>query len=106
MKEDAAWSFILHTSSFILHFRPRGAAWSARLLVTQEIAGPNPVEGAFDNAARYANKAKRRSSNLRDCGFDSRLRHLMICVGWASVSPTDCKSAATGCAGSTPARRT
>ena len=26
--------------------RPRGAAWSARLPVTQEIAGSNPVEGA------------------------------------------------------------
>ena len=50
--------------------------------------------------------AKRRSSNLRDCGFDSRPRHLKTCVGWASVSLTDCKSAAFGCAGSTPARRT
>jgi hypothetical protein len=27
--------------------RPRGAAWSARLPVTQEIAGSNPVEGAI-----------------------------------------------------------
>ncbi len=50
--------------------------------------------------------AKRRSSNLRDCGFNSRLRHLRTCVGWASASPTACKAAAKGCAGSTPARRT
>jgi hypothetical protein len=34
-------------------FRPRGAAWSARLPVTQEIVGSNPIGDAF--AARYAN---------------------------------------------------
>ena len=33
---------------------PRGAAWSARLPVTQEITGSNPVEGA--DTARYANR--------------------------------------------------
>ena len=54
----------------------------------------------------YANSAERLGLNPSVCGFDSRLRHLRTCVGWASVSPTDCKSAATGCAGSTPARRT
>lgn len=33
-----------------LNFRPRGAVRSARLPVTQEIAGSNPVEGAGDGA--------------------------------------------------------
>ena len=33
---------------------PRGAAWSARLPVTQEIAGPNPVEGADDTPGKAA----------------------------------------------------
>ena len=35
--------------------RPRGAAWSARLPVTQEITGSNPVEVAW-NMAWYANR--------------------------------------------------
>ena len=55
---------------------PRGAAWSARLPVTQEITGSNPVEVAFDKHGAVRKPAKRRSSNLRDCGFNSRLRHL------------------------------
>ncbi len=51
--------------------------------------------------------AKRPSSNLGVCGFDSLLRYVTILrVGWASVSPTACKAAAFGCAGSIPARRT
>jgi hypothetical protein len=55
--------FILLTSSFLLN-RPCGAARSARLPVTQEIAGSNPVEGAFEMlnpveiSARYANFGK------------------------------------------------
>ena len=85
---------------------PRGAAWSARLPVTLEITGSNPVEVAFGRHGAVRKPAKRPSSNLGDCGFNSRLRHSKICVGWASVSLTDCKSAATGCAGSTPTRRT
>ena len=36
--------------------RPRAAAWSARLPVTQEIAGPNPVEGRLENGAVHANR--------------------------------------------------
>ena len=55
---------------------PRGAAWSARLPVTQEITGSNPVEVAFDKHGAVRKPAKRRCSNLRDCGFNSRLRHL------------------------------
>jgi hypothetical protein len=43
---------------------PRGAAWSARLPVTQEIVGSNPIGDA--STARYANLEKRRSSNLRE----------------------------------------
>jgi hypothetical protein len=52
--------------------------------------------------------AKRPSSNLGDCGFNSRLCHLqrIASVGWALASPSDCKSPAARCAGSTPARRT
>ncbi len=45
---------------------PRGAAWSARLPVTQEIAGSNPVEGAFDKHGAVRKPAKRPSSNLGD----------------------------------------
>ena len=45
---------------------PRGAAWSARLPVTQEIAGSNPVEGAFDKNGAVRKSAKRPSSNLGD----------------------------------------
>ena len=92
--------------------RPREAAWSARLPVTQEITGSNPVEVAFDRHGVVRKSrapcihGRRPSSNLGDCGFNSRPRHLNTCVGWASVSLTDCKSAASGCAGSTPARRT
>ena len=37
-------------------FCPRGAAWSARLPVTQEIAGSNPAGDALDEIARYANR--------------------------------------------------
>ena len=44
-------SFRLPTSSF--HIRPRGAARSARLPVTQEIVGSNPIGDAA--MARYAN---------------------------------------------------
>ena len=61
---------------------PRGAAWSARLPVTQEIAGSNPVEGAFENSGAVRKSAKRPRPPLRGgartlvmCGFDSRLRH-------------------------------
>ena len=37
-----------------LKLRPRGAAWSARLPVTQEIVGSNPIGDA--STARYANR--------------------------------------------------
>ncbi len=55
--------------------RSRGAARSARLPVTQEITGSNPVEVAFDRHGAVRKPAKRPSSNLGDCGFNSRLRH-------------------------------
>ncbi len=42
---------------------------SARLPVTQEIVGSNPIGDA--DMARYANPAERRISNVRGCGFDS-----------------------------------
>ena len=70
---------------------------------SQELAVRRSREAGM---ARYANRQSGQASNLGDCGFDSRLRHLKPCVGWATVSPTACKAAASGCAGSTPARRT
>ena len=58
-------------------------------------------------AARYANRQSGQAQTLVICGFDSRLRHLRPCVGWASACPTACKAASSkGYAGSTPARRT
>ena len=32
--------------------RPRGAAWSARLLVTQEIVGSSPIGGAYTSGGQ------------------------------------------------------
>ena len=47
--------------------------------------------------------AKRRSSNLGDCGFDSRPCHLKTYrVGWALACPSGCNPPALGIAGSTP----
>jgi hypothetical protein len=61
----------------------------------------------WTTTARYANRQSGQAQTLVICGFDSRLRHLKICVGWASASPTACKAASPqGYAGSTPARRT
>ncbi len=98
-------SFILRYSSFCV--RPRGAVRSARLPVTQEIAGSNPVEGAFDSSGAVRKPAKRRSSNLRDLRVRLPPAPLRTCVGWASACPTACKAASPqGYAGSTPARRT
>lgn len=44
---------------------------NARLPVTQEVAGSNPVGNAFNNMARYANKAERPGSNPGGWGFES-----------------------------------
>ena len=52
--------------------------------------------GRFDRHGAVRKPAKRPSSNLGDCGFNSRLRHWKTCVGWASASPTACKAAALG----------
>ena len=72
---------------------PRGAAWSARLLVTQEIAGSNPVE---DACGAVRKREKRRSSNLRVCGFDLGTAALVVvtvpliglCSSWRPVKPS------------------
>jgi hypothetical protein len=58
---------------------PRGAAWSARRPVTAEIVGSNPIGDAFGllHVGTVRKQAKRPSSNLGDCGFDSRLCHSM-----------------------------
>ena len=76
------WEFIIHPSAFIISLCPRGAARSARLPVTQEIAGPNPVEGAFDQHGAVRKPEKRPRPPLRGgartlviCGLESRLRH-------------------------------
>jgi hypothetical protein len=92
-----ALEFIIHHSAFIIRSRPRGAAWSARLPVTQEIAGSNPVEGAFDDGGAVRKSAKRPSSNLGDLRVRLPPAPLKrTCVGWASASPTACKAAAFG----------
>jgi hypothetical protein len=66
-----------------------------------------PSRALSTRAARYANRQSGQAQTLVPCGFDSRLRHLRTCVGWASASPTACKAASPqGYAGSTPARRT
>lgn len=85
---------------------PRGTAWSARLPVTQEIAGSNPVEGAIGEWRRGTQSGQ--AQTLVICGFESRLRHSRTtCDDWALASPTGRNPAIPcGFAGSTPARRT
>jgi hypothetical protein len=63
---------------------PPWSRWEARLVVSQEIRVQLP-SGALP---------------ARATGSVSR------CVGWAWASPGACKAPASGCAGSTPARRT
>ena len=75
-------SFTLHSSNFIC---PRGAARSARLPVTQEIVGSNPIGDAA--LARYAN----RQSDEAQTFMIVQVRLLpasldQICVGWALAS--------------------
>ena len=68
-----------------MNFRPRGAVRSARLPVTQEIAGSNPVEGACGGAGRKL--AKRGSSNLLSLWVRLPPASLnQTCVGWALAS--------------------
>ena len=52
----------LRTSDSREEERPRGAVRSARHAVNVEIAGSNPVEGAF--AARYANRQSGQAQTL------------------------------------------
>ena len=59
--------------------------------------------------ARYANWKSNEAQNfVIVCGFDSHPCHLQATtsVGWALASPSGRNPPATGCAGSTPARRT
>ena len=68
-----------------MNFRPRGAARSARLPVTQEIVGSNPIGDA--KTARYAN----RQSDEAQTFMIVQVRLLpaslnQICVGWALAS--------------------
>ncbi len=51
---------------------PRGAARSARRPVKAKIVGSNPIGDARGTVCK---SAKQRSSNLCDCGFESRLCH-------------------------------
>ena len=87
---------------------PRGAAWSARLPVTQEIAGSNPVEGAFDSSGAVRKSAKRPSSNLGELRVRPPPAPLRTARDdRALASPTGRNPAIPqGFAGSTPARRT
>ena len=62
------WSLRFRLSAFpfsVNNKRPRGAARSARLPVTQEIVGSNPIGDARQRGT-VRKSAKRRSSNLRD----------------------------------------
>jgi hypothetical protein len=97
-------SFIIHHSAFIISTRPRGAAWSARLPVTQEIAGSNPAGDACDHhvartlrvplhepiGGAVRKSAKRRSSNLRVL----RVR-LPPAPPWAVFLTAACKAVVT-----------
>ena len=89
--------------------RPRGAAWSARLPVTQEIVGSNPIGDAGQDST-VRKPAKRRSSNLRErlwVRLPSVLLANRTCVGWALAGLAGCKPAVrTDPGGSTPSRRT
>ena len=58
------------------------------------------------DTARYANRQSGEAQTFVSAGSTPACATWKPCVGWAPVSPTDCKSAASGCAGSTPARRT
>ena len=66
---------------------PRGAAWSARLPVTQEIAGSNPVEVAW-KMARYANRQSGEAQTFVTAGSTPACATRTTCDGWASASPT------------------
>jgi hypothetical protein len=74
-----------------IHQRPRGAARSARLVVSEEIRGSNPLGGASLKSARHGTvrqPAERPSSKLGDCGFDSHSCHPSSRrVGWALACP-------------------
>jgi hypothetical protein len=79
--------------------RPRGAARSARLLVTQEIAGSNPAGDAFKDCGAVRKQAKRPSSNLGDLSVRFRpapLEQRTTCVGWALASSSGCNPPAFG----------
>ena len=69
---------------------------SARLPVTQEIVGSNPIgDAAVVESARYANGQSDQVQTLVFVGsIPSCAMEVIYRVGWASVSPTACKAAA------------
>ena len=67
--------------------------------------GSNPIEVAWI-MARYANRQSGEAQTFVTAGSTPACATGTTCVGWASASPSDCKSLATGFVGSTPARRT
>ena len=99
--------------------RPRGAARSARLPVTQEDQSGHPCpigarvqipSGTLDKTARYANRQSGEAQTFVNvCGFDSHPCYwrTTTCVGWALAGPAGCKPAVRkDPGGSTPSRRT
>lgn len=98
-----------HSSFIILHSslssRPRGAARSARLPVTQEIVGSNPI-----GDASWHGTPTGRSAKLKPWCLWVRLPPVLLEQQHASAGHWRAQVAVThpprGCAGSTPARRT
>ena len=86
MKDEIAC--VIHPSSFRLHpsLRPRGAAWSARLPVTQEIVGSNPIEVAW-KMAWYANRQSGEAQTFVTAGSTPALATFGLCSSRWPVKP-------------------
>ena len=76
--------------------RPRGAARSARLPVTQETVGSNPIGDAFNNMAWYANWQSDGFQTSVVVGSTPSRATETTCVGWALASPSGCNPPAFG----------
>ena len=66
---------------------PRGAAWSARLPVTQEIVGSNPIEVAW-KMARYANRQSGEAQTFVTAGSTPACATFGLCSSRRPVKPS------------------